>query len=88
MDRLGVVVAGGAGRMGRMLIETVSASDAARLVGVTVPPGHAWAHRDLGEAMGGAATGVPVTDDPIEVVARAGAVIDFTTPAATVALSE
>ncbi|WGH79807.1 4-hydroxy-tetrahydrodipicolinate reductase [Jannaschia ovalis] len=84
----GIVVAGGSGRMGRMLIELIGASDACRLVGVTVAPGHRWAGHDLGEAMGGAPSGVPVTDDPIEVVARAQTVIDFTTPAATVAMSE
>jgi hypothetical protein len=37
---------------------------------VTEAPGHPWAGRDLGEALGGAPDGVPVTDDPIEVVAR------------------
>jgi 4-hydroxy-tetrahydrodipicolinate reductase len=34
--------------------------------------------------MGGAPLGVVVTDDPLEAFARAQAVIDFTTPAATV----
>ncbi len=85
---VGIVVMGGSGRMGRMLIDLISASPEAHLVGVTEAPGHDWAGRDLGEAMGGAANGVPVTDDPIEVVARAQAVIDFTTPAATIAMSE
>ncbi|WP_298435828.1 4-hydroxy-tetrahydrodipicolinate reductase [uncultured Jannaschia sp.] len=84
----GIVVMGGSGRMGRMLIEGIDARDDCRLVGVTEAPDHTWAGRDLGEALGGAARGVPVTDDPIEVVARAQAVIDFTTPAATVAMSE
>ena len=79
---------GGSGRMGRMLIDMVRASPECRLVGVTEKPGHDWAGRDLGEALGQAAWGVPVTDDPIEVVARAQAVIDFTSPAATVAMSE
>jgi hypothetical protein len=40
--------------------------------------------RDVGEAMGGAALGVAVTDDPLEAFAKAQAVIDFTAPAATV----
>ncbi|MEM7711419.1 MAG: 4-hydroxy-tetrahydrodipicolinate reductase [Pseudomonadota bacterium] len=84
----GIVVMGGSGRMGRMLIDVIGASEEADLVGVTEAPGHSWAGRDLGEAMGGAANGVPVTDDPIEVVRHAQAVIDFTTPAATLAMSE
>jgi 4-hydroxy-tetrahydrodipicolinate reductase len=84
----GLVVMGGSGRMGRMLIDVVQASDACRLVGVTERPGHEWAGRDLGECLGGAPNGVPVTDDPIEVVARAAGVIDFTTPAATLSMAE
>jgi dihydrodipicolinate reductase len=38
----------------------------------------------IGTAMGGAAIGVVVTDDPLEAFAKAQAVIDFTAPAATV----
>ena len=88
MDTVGIVVMGGSGRMGRMLCEVIQASDAAHLVAVTEAPGHPWAGRDLGEVTGGAATGVPVTDSPAEVLSRAQAVIDFTRPAATVAMAD
>ena len=88
MDAPGIVVMGGSGRMGRMLCDLILASDDMRLAGVTEAPGHAWAGQDLGTATGGAPNGVPVTDDPISVVARAQAVIDFTTPAATVAMAD
>lgn len=84
----GIVVTGASGRMGRMLIETVRASDKARLAAVTERPGHDWIGRDLGEALGGPAMGVKVTDDPLEAFARAQAVIDFTSPAATMAHAE
>ncbi|MEP5762908.1 MAG: 4-hydroxy-tetrahydrodipicolinate reductase, partial [Litoreibacter sp.] len=60
-------------------------SDKLRLVGAVERPGHDWIGRDLGEAMGGPALGVIVEDDPLEAFARAQAVIDFTSPAATVA---
>ena len=83
----GIVITGASGRMGQMLIRTVSASDKARLVGCIERPGHAWVGRDVGEAMGGAAIGVPVTDDPLEAFSHAQAVIDFTAPAATVAFA-
>ena len=43
-----------------------------------------WIGADLGEAMGGASTGVAVTDDPLEAFSKAQAIIDFTAPAATV----
>ena len=84
-DTVGIAVMGASGRMGQMLIDTIMASDKAHLAGVTVRPGHAWIGRDLGEAMGKAPTGVRVADDPLEVIVTAQAVIDFTTPAATLA---
>lgn len=83
-DLPGIVVTGASGRMGRMLIEIVTASDRARLTGALERPGHAWVGQDVGEAMGGAALGVTVTDDPLEAIAKAHAVLDFTAPQATV----
>ena len=79
----GVVVTGVSGRMGRMLVEVVRASDAVRLLAATERAGHPWAGHDLGEALGGAAWGVLVTDDPIEAFVHAQIVLDFTTPEAT-----
>lgn len=83
-NRPGIVVTGASGRMGRMLIDTINASDQARLVGAVERSGHDWIGQDLGLAMGQAALGVTVTDDPLEAFAKAQAVIDFTSPAATV----
>ena len=80
----GIVVTGVSGRMGQMLVHTITASDKARIVGAVERSGHAWVGQDLGQAMGGAALGVLVTDDPLTAFARAQAVIDFTAPAATV----
>lgn len=83
-DLPGIVVTGASGRMGQMLVRTIVASGKARLVGAVERAGHDWVGRDIGEAMGGAAIGVAVTDDPLEAFAKAQAVIDFTAPAATV----
>jgi 4-hydroxy-tetrahydrodipicolinate reductase len=80
----GIVITGASGRMGQMLVKTVSASDKVALVGCLERPGHAWIGRDIGECMGGAAIGVLVTDDPLEAFARAQGIIDFTAPAASV----
>ena len=88
MDTPGIVVTGASGRMGQMLIRLILDSRQARLVGAVEREGHSWIGRDVGEAMGGAAVGITVTDDPIEPVAHAQAVIDFTTPAATLAMAE
>ncbi len=83
-DRPGVVITGVSGRMGRMLATLCAGSDRLRLVGALERPGHDWIGHDLGTAMGGAALGVAVTDDPVAAFAKARAVIDFTAPAATV----
>lgn len=84
----GIVVTGASGRMGRMLVAEVLASDACRLVGALERPGHAWIGQDLGQALGAAPLGITVSDDPVETIARAQAVIDFTSPTATVAIAE
>ena len=80
----GIVITGASGRMGQMLIKAVVDSGRARLVGCIERPGNPWLGRDIGEAMGGGALGVLVSDDPLPAFARAQAVIDFTSPAATV----
>ncbi len=84
----GIVVNGASGRMGQMLIGLIAQSDAMRLVGVLERPGHAWIGQDVGIAMGGSALGIVVSDDALSAMAKAQAVIDFTTPAATIALAE
>jgi 4-hydroxy-tetrahydrodipicolinate reductase len=66
-----------------MLIETITASDKARLVGAVERKGHGWVGQDVGAAMGGADLGVAVVDDPLEAFAKAQAVVDFTAPEPT-----
>lgn len=87
-DLPGIVITGASGRMGQMLATLVGASDKARLVGAVERSGHAWVGRDLGEAMGGTASGVIVTDDALEAFSKAQAVIDFTAPAATLGFAK
>ena len=57
-DTPGIVITGGSGRMGQMLIDTVLASDACRLVGVVERAGHDWIGKDIGTARGQAAVGL------------------------------
>ncbi len=87
-DLPGIVVMGVSGRMGRMLVSEVVASPAARLVAALERPGHDWIGRDVGEAMGQGALGVTVSDDALEAIAGAQAVLDFTAPAASVAMAD
>lgn len=84
-DKTAIAVVGASGRMGQMLIRAVMEEPAATLAGVTERQGHAWAGQDLGLVLGGAANGVIVSDDPLEVFARSQAILDFTIPDATVA---
>lgn len=88
MDVPGIVVTGASGRMGRMLVETVRGDPRVRLAGAVVREGHDWIGRDLGEAMGGAAIGVTVTADPVEAIAGAQGILDFTTPEASLGFAE
>ena len=83
-ERPGIVVTGASGRMGQALVKRILESDQMRLVGCIEREGHAWVGQDIGTAMGGAAVGVSVSDDPLPAFAQAQAVIDFTAPAATV----
>jgi 4-hydroxy-tetrahydrodipicolinate reductase len=71
--------------MGRMLVRAIGENDHTVLTGATELPGHEWIGRDLGVCLGGAAMGVVVEEDPLEAIARSQAVLDFTSPAATVA---
>ncbi|WP_084860902.1 4-hydroxy-tetrahydrodipicolinate reductase [Salibaculum halophilum] len=87
-DTPGIVITGASGRMGRMLVETVAAAPACKLVGALERPGHDWIGQDVGAAMGGQPLGVTVSDDPVAAFARAQAVIDFTAPAATVEFAD
>lgn len=87
-DEVGIAVVGVSGRMGRMLVRAVTEAPGVTLSGVTERPGHDWIGKDLGEAMGGTPLGIVVEDDPLEVFARSQAVLDFTTPEATLAHAE
>ncbi|MCX7888830.1 MAG: 4-hydroxy-tetrahydrodipicolinate reductase [Rhodobacteraceae bacterium] len=81
--RPGIVIAGASGRMGRTLAALMPATGRLRLHAAVERPGHDWIGSDLGVAMGGPPIGVIVTDDPVEAMARAQGIIDFTAPDAT-----
>lgn len=86
-DLPGIVVTGASGRMGQTLIRAVIESDKARLVGAIERDGHDWIGRDIGEIINSSRFGVTVESDPLEAFARAHAVIDFTTPEATLSFA-
>ena len=79
MTRIAVV--GAAGRMGREVVRAALEDDAFELVGGVVEPGAPELGSDLGELCGAGRIGVAVAEDP---PAEAEALIEFTTPEATV----
>lgn len=87
MTQARIVVNGVSGRMGRMLVEVIAASDEAVLVGALERAGHDWIGQDLGICLGGLASGITISDTPDAALQDADAVIDFTAPAATLALA-
>ncbi|TVR99972.1 MAG: 4-hydroxy-tetrahydrodipicolinate reductase [Rhodospirillales bacterium] len=75
-------VTGVAGRMGRMLVQTVLASDGVVLAGGTEHPGHLLLGSDIAALVGASPVGQPIVDDPEPVFVDADVVIDFTVPEA------
>ncbi len=79
MTRIAVV--GAAGRMGREVLRAALEDDYFELAGGVVEPGAPELGSDLGELCGAGRIGVAVAEDPPE---EAGALVEFTTPEATV----
>jgi 4-hydroxy-tetrahydrodipicolinate reductase len=83
-----VTVAGAAGRMGRVLIRAVHETADMRLAAALESPGHAALGEDASMLAGLPPAGVKVTDDALAALAASDALLDFTAPAAGVALAE
>ncbi|MGE3248334.1 MAG: 4-hydroxy-tetrahydrodipicolinate reductase [Beijerinckiaceae bacterium] len=82
-----LVVAGAAGRMGRMLVQTIAATEGAVLAGALEHAQSPALGQDAGVLAGVGELGVPVSSDSLPLLAKADGVIDFTIPASTIALS-
>ena len=81
---LRIAVAGASGRMGRMLIEAIVASDDMRLTGALDQPGSASLGHDAAAFLGGPPS-VSITADLHTGLADAQVLIDFTRPDGTLA---
>jgi 4-hydroxy-tetrahydrodipicolinate reductase len=88
MTDMRLVVVGAAGRMGRALIRVVAETPGAVLHAALERPGSEALGLDAGVLAGLPSLGLAVTSDPLEVFVDAHGVLDFTSPAATVAFSE
>jgi len=83
-----VVIAGAGGRMGRALIHAVAATKGLKLAGAVEAAGSAVIGRDSGELAGLGPNGVKVVSDAAPLLRDADGLIEFTIPAATLALAE
>jgi 4-hydroxy-tetrahydrodipicolinate reductase len=84
MNRMKIAVTGAAGRMGRELIRAVHGKDECVLAGAIEQPGSLALGQDAGLLAGLGKVGVLITEDPLDLFTRVDAVLDFTTPAASV----
>jgi 4-hydroxy-tetrahydrodipicolinate reductase len=83
-----VVIAGAGGRMGRALIHAVAATKGLELAGAVEAAGSAVIGRDAGELAGLGPNGVKIVSDVAPLLRDADGLIEFTIPAATLALAE
>ncbi len=79
-----IAVMGAAGRMGRELVRTMAVMPPCEIVGGIERVGSEWIGQDIGKVAGIDALGIAITDDPLELIARAEGILDFTTPAVSV----
>ena len=83
-----IVVAGAAGRMGRQLVQAILERDDVNLAGATEHPDSPHIGTDAGLLVGNQSLGVEIVPGIESVVPAFDTIIDFTTPASTLALLE
>ncbi len=79
--RIGVI--GCAGRVGRMLVADIVATEGCTLAGGVARPGSTALGQDIGELAGIGPVGIGVGDSPERLLRDSEVAIEFTTPAAT-----
>ncbi len=87
MTDMRLVVAGAAGRMGRVLVQMIHETPGATLVGATARAGSIAVGQDAGLLAGCGEMGVAISGDPLHAIVGADGVLDFTSPDSTVALA-
>ena len=79
--RMGVVGCGG--RMGRMLIAEIAATDGCAVAGGSEAPGSGYVNQDIGELAGIGRIGVPIGENVEKLIKASDVVLEFTSPEAT-----
>jgi 4-hydroxy-tetrahydrodipicolinate reductase len=88
MADMRLIVVGAAGRMGRTLVRIVTETEGVTLAGAIERQGAAEIGADSGVLAGLPPNGIALSDDPLPLFAAADGVLDFTVPAATLAVAE
>lgn len=88
MTKLAVTIAGAGGRMGRANIAAILGDDRLELAGALDRTGAPALGSDAGVLAGEPPLGITLTDDPAIALEHAQAIIDFTSPDASVALAD
>jgi 4-hydroxy-tetrahydrodipicolinate reductase len=83
-----LVIAGAGGRMGRTLIHAIATTKGVTLAGAIEASDSAVIGRDAGELAGLGTNGIKVVSDAAPLLKAADGLIEFTIPAATLALAE
>ena len=89
MNDLRLAVTGAAGRMGRMLVQVIPDTLGVRLTGALESAGSPALGKDSGLLIGAAEpNGVVISADYDAILAQSDVIIDFSAPAATVAVTQ
>src|SRR5215471_3997632 len=88
MSAIRITVAGASGRMGRTLIQALAEASDMKLGFALERSGHADLGRDAGTLAGLPRVDVPLTDDSLTALSKSDAVLDFSSPAASVVLAD
>ena len=87
MDAMRLVVVGAAGRMGRMLVQTIDGMKDAALHAAIERDGSPALGADAGQLAGLVPSGIAITSDITAALAGADGIIDFSTPETSVRLA-
>jgi 4-hydroxy-tetrahydrodipicolinate reductase len=79
--RMGVVGCGG--RMGRMLVAEIAATEGCAVAGGSEAPGSGYVNQDIGELAGIGRIGIPIGEAVDKLMGSSDVVLEFTSPAAT-----
>jgi 4-hydroxy-tetrahydrodipicolinate reductase len=79
--KIGVVGCGG--RMGRMLVGEIAATEGCAIAGGSEAPGSGYVNQDIGELAGLGRIGIPVGETVDKLMRDSDVVLEFTSPAAT-----